>query len=194
MKWPWQARPDPPPTIVFAIGAWWGTFASVVATSVLGKLEMPHLPRFVFDAADLGIAAAKQPRWIFFLNWSSHVPNHILSASECVNVHCTPLPYGRGGAPIENMIVRGHDETVITAHQMTSEVDAGDVYLRSAPLSLEGSKEDIQLRFIEPTAALIANIVRHELKPSPQTGEVVPFRRLPQKEYEAFWIARGGHV
>ncbi len=190
MRWPWQQ----PPVIVFAIGAPWGTFASVVATCVLCKLGITHVPRFVFDTADLTTAAANHPRWIFFLNWSERVPDDVLASSECCNFHAAPIPYGRGGAPIENMLLRGHSDTVITAHRMTSELDAGDVYLRSAPVSLDGTKEEILLRFIEPTATLIASIVRHELKPSPQVGEVVPFRRLPQKEYEAFWIARGGHV
>ncbi len=190
MKWPWQQ----PPVIVFAIGAPWGTFAAVIASCVLRKLHHDHELRFVFDEAGLVEESATHPRWIFFLNWSHRVSNAVLASSECCNFHAAPVPYGRGGAPIENMILRGHTETVITAHRMTSELDAGDVYLRSAPVSLDGTKDEILIRFIEPTSALIANIVRHEVKPSPQVGEVVPFRRLPPKEYEAFWIARGGHV
>src|SRR5262245_59136556 len=93
-------------------------------------------------------------RYLFFLNYSNHVPSYILNQFECVNFHCSSLPYGRGGHPIENLILRGHTETVITAHRMTEELDAGPIYGVSAPISLAGTKKQIQDRFIRPVAIL----------------------------------------
>lgn len=76
------------------------------------------------------------PRYMFCLNWSSYVPPDILAMAEVVNFHCTALPYGRGGAPIENLLLRGYTETVITAHRMVEELDAGPIYSTRGPVSL----------------------------------------------------------
>jgi methionyl-tRNA formyltransferase len=129
-------------------------------------------------------------RYVFFLNWSSYVSPNILRAAECVNFHCTVLPYGRGGGPIENLILRGHTETVITAHRMVEELDAGPIYAQSGPVSLAGTKAEILDRFVEPVVSMIRQIVTEEPEPYPQVGEVVRFSRLPKAEMEALWAAR----
>jgi len=104
------------------------------------------------------------------------------------------LPYGRGGHPIENLILRGHTETVITAHRMTEEFDAGPIYGTRGPVSLAGTKDEIVARFVDPVAALMRWIVAEEPTPVPQVGEVVHFRRLPVAMYRDFWAGRGLHV
>ena len=140
-----------------------------------------------------GLAAAlayRRPRYVFFLNWSWVVPPYITDAFECVNFHCTALPYGRGGNPIENLIRRGHTETVITAHRMTAQLDAGPLYARSGAVSLEGDKSAITARFVEPVAELVRHIVRLQPRPRQQKGEVVRFKRLTPEEYDLFWKER----
>ena len=52
----------------------------------------------------------------------------------------TDLPFGRGGSPLENLILRGHTSTVISAIKCAPELDSGDIYLQK-PLSLYGSAE-----------------------------------------------------
>ena len=145
----------------------------------------------VTDAGELlREAQDRRPRYAFFVNWSVVVPAEVVGVVECVNFHCTRLPYGRGGHPIENLILRGHSETVITAHRMTEEVDAGPIYGVSGPVSLAGTKEEILDRFVRPVAALLKEIVRLEPPPIPQDGPVVRFRRLRQEQYYALWQAR----
>jgi methionyl-tRNA formyltransferase len=130
-------------------------------------------------------------RYVFFIHWSTWVPPDVLALSECVNFHCTALPYGRGGGPIENLIQRGHTETVLTAHRMTDDLDAGPIYGTRGPISLTGNKADILARFIEPCVELIRWIVDTEPEPVPQVGEVVTFTRLPPAERDALWSRRG---
>ena len=129
-------------------------------------------------------------RYIFFLNWSEILPERVTSAFECVNFHCTPLPFGRGGHPIENLLLRGHTETVITAHRMTADIDTGPMYGRRGPVSLAGTKDEILARFVEPVSELMRRIVETEPTPIPQVGEVVRFQRLTPESYEAFWQTR----
>jgi methionyl-tRNA formyltransferase len=139
--------------------------------------------------------AAIKPRFIFFVHWSRIVPDALLQAFECVAFHMTDVPYGRGGSPLQNLISRGHRETMVTALRMNSELDAGPVYARR-PLSLEGSTaEEIYIRATELSFDLIADIVRDEPQPVDQTGEVVRFerRRPAQSELPALADLREVH-
>jgi len=54
----------------------------------------------------------------------------------------TYMPYGRGGSPLQNLIVRGYRHTKLTALRMVEEFDAGPVYLKE-DLCLEGNAEEI---------------------------------------------------
>ena len=121
------------------------------------------------------------PRLLFFLHWSWKVPDEIVNGFECVCFHMTDVPYGRGGSPLQNLIVRGHQDTKITALRMTGEVDAGPVYLKE-PLRLEGRAEDVYIRAGETAAQMIAHIIEEGLVPVPQMGKVVMFkRRTPEQ-------------
>lgn len=152
-------------------------------------LSLPEAEAKTFDLAWL--AKNARPRVIFFVHWSTFVSAAVLNIAECVNFHCTMLPYGRGGHPIENLILRGHTETAITAHRMTREVDAGPIYGCGGPISLAGTKPQILARFIPYCVVLTRAIVEHpERQPTPQVGDVVRFSRLSQAEYEALWASR----
>ena len=116
------------------------------------------------------------PRYIFFLHWSWKVPAEIFEPIECVCFHMADVPYGRGGSPLQNLILRGHRETKLTALRMTSEVDAGPVYFKES-LSLEGNAEEIYLRASRLAAAMVKRVIQEEPVPLPQEGEVVSFNR-----------------
>ena len=47
-----------------------------------------------------------QPEYIFFPHWSEIVPEDTIKKYDCVCFHMTDLPYGRGGGPLQNLIVR----------------------------------------------------------------------------------------
>jgi len=116
------------------------------------------------------------PRYIFFLHWSTRVPDEWLRAHECVCFHMTDVPYGRGGSPLQNLIQRGHRQTILTALRMVHELDAGPIYTKR-PLSLEGSAEEIYLRAGRLSADMIADLVLTQPQPVEQSGEPVIFKR-----------------
>tara|TARA_B100000929_G_scaffold275048_1_gene248678 strand:- start:340 stop:1029 length:690 start_codon:yes stop_codon:yes gene_type:complete len=121
------------------------------------------------------------PRYIFFLHWSWLVPESIWKNIECVCFHMTDVPYGRGGSPLQNLILKGHKETKLTALQMVKELDAGPVYAK-APLSLQGSAEEIYKRAGQLSLGLIQWIIRDNPEPAPQKGSPVLFeRRRPEQ-------------
>lgn len=121
------------------------------------------------------------PRYVFFLHWSHRVPAEIIEHCECVCFHMTDVPYGRGGSPLQNLIVRGHTTTKMTALRMVESLDAGPVYLKR-DLCLLGGAEEIYIRASILCAEMIAAIIEQEPTPVPQEGKVVTFtRRRPDQ-------------
>lgn len=122
-----------------------------------------------------------KPKYIFFPHWSWIVPESILNEFNCVCFHMTDVPYGRGGSPLQNLIIRGHENTKLTALKMCKELDAGPVYLKE-DLSLAGSATDIFKRSASLTFDMIEYIVKNNPKPEKQQGEVTQFpRRKPEQ-------------
>ncbi|MBN1384686.1 MAG: methionyl-tRNA formyltransferase [Elusimicrobia bacterium] len=122
------------------------------------------------------------PRYIFFPHWSWIIPEEIYKNYECVVFHMTDLPFGRGGSPLQNLIVRGIYKTKITAIKVVKGIDAGDIYLKR-PLSLQGSASRI---FKNGSRIVFRNMIPYIIKkepvPIPQKGKAVSFtRRRPEQ-------------
>lgn len=117
-----------------------------------------------------------KPEYIFFPHWSSYIDPDIYEKYDCIIFHMTDLPFGRGGSPLQNLIVRGIYETKISAIKCVAELDAGPVYLKK-PLSLYGNAEEIYMRAALVIADMISEIIMKKSSPSPQQGDVVVFNR-----------------
>lgn len=116
------------------------------------------------------------PQKVFIPHWSYIIPENIWANFECIVFHMTDLPYGRGGSPLQNLIVRGHKETKISALRVEKGLDAGDIYMKK-PMSLEGTAEEIYLRASNIIEDIIEEIILNHPKPKPQFGEPVVFSR-----------------
>jgi methionyl-tRNA formyltransferase len=150
--------------------------------------EIAPLPgswTFIGSKEEMTLEAIRRhgPAYIFFLHWSWKVPSEIVKAYQCIVFHMTDVPYGRGGSPLQNLILRGHTSTKLTAMRMTEEMDAGPVYLKEA-LSLDGSAQEIYERASRLAAKMIRRIITDEVTPAPQQGEATVFRRRRPEESE----------
>jgi methionyl-tRNA formyltransferase len=116
------------------------------------------------------------PRYIFFIHWNWLVPTSIWQQHECVCFHMTDVPYGRGGSPLQNLILDKQTETKVTALRMVEEMDAGPVYVKR-PMTLEGRAEEIYLRAGQLCWEMMRWIIANEPEPVPQVGEATLFRR-----------------
>ena len=123
-----------------------------------------------------------QPDYIFLPHWSYLLSGEITNNWNCVVFHMTDLPYGRGGSPLQNLIVRGHKDTKISAIQVTPRLDDGPVYMKEA-LSLEGSAQEIFERCSEIIfTRMIPVFLEQKPTPVPQEGEPVIFKRRKPEE------------
>ena len=121
------------------------------------------------------------PQKIFIPHWSYIIPDNIYEKYECIVFHMTDLPYGRGGSPLQNLIIRGKKNTKISAIRVVKELDAGDIYLKRN-LSLEGTAKDIFFRSVPIIEEMINTIIEDNLQPTPQNGDPVIFKRRKSAE------------
>ncbi|MDD5194080.1 MAG: methionyl-tRNA formyltransferase [Candidatus Omnitrophica bacterium] len=122
------------------------------------------------------------PEYIFFPHWSWKIAAEIYENFNCVVFHMTDLPFGRGGSPLQNLIVRGKTKTKISAIKVVKDIDAGSIYLKK-DLSLKGPAQSIY----EKASKIIFNemiprIVGNRHLPKPQRGRVVFFKRREPRE------------
>jgi len=121
------------------------------------------------------------PEYIFFPHWSWIIPEDIYNNFECIVFHMTDLPFGRGGSPLQNLILRGVKKTKISAIKVIKELDAGPIYIKRT-LSLEGSAEEIYKRASKIIFEdMIPYLLKNRIIPKPQKGDAVIFkRRMPE--------------
>ncbi|AAZ18518.1 probable methionyl-tRNA formyltransferase [Psychrobacter arcticus 273-4] len=165
--------------IVAAIGEWNKALFDEYVVKLSGNWAYVSTP----TELKAKLATGFDPKYIFFLHWRWIVPVQILSEFECVCFHMTDVPYGRGGSPLQNLIVRGHKDTVLTALKMEKGLDTGPVYLKEA-FNLAGSAEAIYNRASQTAWDMIKNIIANEPQPIPQQGDTVNFQRRTPKQSE----------
>lgn len=120
--------------------------------------------------------AAVNPEFIFFPHWNARIPSEILERWDCVVFHTAPLPFGRGGSPIQNLIERGFSSSPVHALKAIEEMDAGPIYA-SQGVDLSGSLEEIFGRIKVAVGFLIGSLLDAPVEPIEQSGEVVTFNR-----------------
>ena len=123
----------------------------------------------------------KKPKKIFIPHWSNKISEEIYSNYECVLFHMTDLPYGRGGSPLQNLILRGHKKTKISAIKVVGGLDEGPVYLKN-DLDLLGTAKEIFLISSEVIFEMICEIIEKNPILRPQEGQPVIFKRRKPDE------------
>ena len=121
------------------------------------------------------------PTKIFFPHWSYRVPDKILKKFECICFHTAPLPYGRGGSPIQNLIIRKFKKAPVCAIKMTNKIDSGPIYLKKN-ISLNGSLNEIFERISNAILFMITKIIKNKIIPKHQSGKPLYFKRINEKE------------
>lgn len=125
-----------------------------------------------------------RPEFIFFPHWSWMIPEEIYSQFDCIVFHMTDLPFGRGGSPLQNLILRKIERTKISALKACKGADTGPVYFKRDLDISTGSADEILRR---ASAVIFDEMIPEFLDgrtaaPKPQEGEPVEFvRRKPQE-------------
>lgn len=123
------------------------------------------------------------PLYIFFPHWSYLIPQTMYEHYNCIVFHMTDLPFGRGGSPLQNLIIRGIYETKISAIEVTKELDSGAIYLKEDVNIAQGSAQE---NFIHISniifEKMIPQFLTKQLTPVKQTGTITVFKRRKPQE------------
>lgn len=124
-----------------------------------------------------------KPISIFFIHWSWVISSSIFDNFNCIVFHMTDLPFGRGGSPLQNLIVRGIYKTKISAIKVEQGMDTGDVYFKETLDISTGNANEIFSKASDIIFhKMIPRFINEDLIPMPQQGEVVVFkRRIPEQ-------------
>ena len=124
-----------------------------------------------------------KPEFVFFPHWSWLIPEEVYEHFNCVVFHMTDLPFGRGGSPLQNLLVRGIYHTKITAIKVEAGLDTGDIYLKE-PLDIStGSADEIFSKISDIVfGRMIPRFIEEKLVLMHQEGEPAVFsRRRPEQ-------------
>ncbi len=123
------------------------------------------------------------PKIIFFPHWSYKVSEKIIKKFECICFHTAPLPYGRGGSPIQNLILKKFKKTPVCAIKMTNKIDSGPIFLKRN-ISLLGNLDEIFDRISLKIIEMIKILLKKKINPKKQNGKIFIFKRIKENQSE----------
>jgi methionyl-tRNA formyltransferase len=147
-------------------------------------------------AARLGIPVAQPERPaevagdgpVVVAAYGALIPAHLLDERLWLNVHPSLLPRWRGAAPVERAIMAGDDETGVTIHRTTAELDAGPI---AAQRAFPVNPDDDAGAVYERAAALALELLDEVLpEPTfrPQTNEGATYaEKIRPEDRELDW-------
>jgi methionyl-tRNA formyltransferase len=134
---------------------------------------------FSLEGADTVVVAA----------YGALIPDALLERASWLNVHPSLLPRWRGAAPVERAIMAGDDETGVTIHRTTPELDAGPIAAqRSFLIGAEDDAGVVYERAGELAGELLEGVLSGspDFRPQPEEG-VTYADRLTPEDRELDW-------
>jgi methionyl-tRNA formyltransferase len=121
---------------------------------------------------------------ILICSFNKILTKEILSSSKFVNVHLGDLPRQRGRANVNWAIINGENEITISVHEVTPDLDGGNIYAKFSVRILE--KEDVGdiyrkiNKILENNLIKVLKRVENGYKGKPQKGKPTYYpTRLP---------------
>ena len=145
--------------VIATIKSWNIEKAKKLKEQMKGKHDITILTakeEFTMETLD-----AIKPEIVLLPHWSYIIPEKLFEKYPCVIFHMTDLPYGRGGSPLQNLIVRGKKETMLSAIQVTAELKQ---YMHLLLLVTARQKPLVQLQECRKMILQVKNISRRRLK------------------------------
>ena len=97
----------------------------------------------------------------------------------------TDLPYGRGGSPLQNLIVNGIYNTKISALKVERGLDEGPIYLKEDLYIGEGNADELLKKASDIVFnVMIPQLIDNKISPVKQIGDVEVFKRRTPEQSE----------
>jgi len=155
------------------------------AKETAARLEIPvRQPERLDESFDL-----EEADTVVVAAYGALIPESLLDRATWLNVHPSLLPRWRGAAPVERAIMAGDDETGVTIHRTTPELDAGPIAAQRAfPISPEDDAGVVYAKVGELAAELLEEVLSGaaEFRPQPDAGATYA-DRLTAEDRELNW-------
>jgi methionyl-tRNA formyltransferase len=127
------------------------------------------------------------PDYVFVIGWPHLVREQVLSVAPCIGLHPTKLPYRRGGAPLNWMILDGESSGAVSLIRLRTGVDNGELLAqRTFPIGPDDYVSDVIERVYAITEALVSDAVRDlaagTASWTPQNNELATYTRRRRPE------------
>lgn len=129
------------------------------------------------------LSSKLKPKYVFFVHWRNIMSDKFTEKNFSICFHMTNLPFGRGGSPLQNLILLNKKNTKLTAFKMNDQLDSGDIILKKN-LPLSGSAHEIYRRSSLLSLSMIKNILTKKIKLKKQKGKKFYFKRRQPHQSE----------
>lgn len=115
------------------------------------------------------------PDMVVVISYGVILRESVLSSAPVVNIHPSLLPLYRGPSPIRSAIYNGDTKSAVCLMQVTSEMDAGDIYTcREFDIDINDTNETVEAR-----VSKIASEMLTEFLSNPSVFRAVPQNGIP---------------
>jgi methionyl-tRNA formyltransferase len=102
-----------------------------------------------------------------------YIPPRLLERSLWLNVHPSLLPRWRGAAPVERAILAGDEQTGVTIHETVEALDAGPIAAKQAFELGDLDAGQVYARSAEIAARLLNEVIESpSFEPQPEEGAI----------------------
>ena len=118
---------------------------------------------------------------IVVVAYGALIPDVLLGRARWLNVHPSLLPRWRGAAPVERALMAGDEETGVTIHRTTAELDAGPIAAqRPFPIGPEDDAGAVYARAAAVAAELLDEVLAEPVfVPQPDEGATYAEKLTP---------------
>lgn len=144
------------------------TMSDVKKVAVAAGIPV-YQPTTFKDEAVVEELRALKPDVIAVVAYGKILPKSVLEIPPlgCINIHASILPELRGSGPVQWAILRGMEETGVTAMYMAPEMDAGDmIEVRKTPIDPDENAQHLLDRLAEIGGGLLTDTL-HGLEHGP---------------------------
>ena len=121
------------------------------------------------------------PDMVVVVSYGVILRDNVLSSAPCINIHPSDLPKYRGPSPIKTALYNGDEQSAVCLMRVTSELDAGDVFMR-VPFEIgeNDTNEIIEKRVSEIGANMLVEYLNAPEKYTAvaQTGDATYTRKF----------------
>jgi methionyl-tRNA formyltransferase len=150
--------------------------------------ESKNLP--VYTSIKEFDSVSDKPDMIVVISYGVILRENVLNAAKCINIHPSSLPKYRGPSPIKTAILNGDKTMDVCLMNITSELDAGDVYMRKNIVIDENDTNETMEQKVSVAAIQILDEYMKNpdnFPPIPQSGEPTFTRKFDGNDEVIDW-------